>query len=139
MIMARFKQRSVMGSDWHWTCDFCGNQDVVLAAGYRYCAKCSHKLDRVLIHKTIMDAFPSITLERIRQLCGELFETEDYGYSAFPQLYRILDRGGWNDKTQRFNIPTHVYLVMVFDKYLKLYHPNFFDRIKDERRIPTIW
>ena len=121
------------------TCNFCGSEDVVLIAGYRYCAICSHKLDRVFIHNAITNAFPPITLNRIQQLCTEMFGTNDYCYAEFSKLYKFLDRGGWDEKTQRFDVPCNIYVVKVFDLFLQQSHPQLFNRIKDERNIPTVW
>jgi len=121
-------------------CDFCGEKRVTHTSGYHYCSACCRKnIDRVWIHNVICDAFPSLTLTQVKGLCGEMFSDDDYGYSKFSNLYKILDRGGWNEKRRRFNIPSHIYLVRVFDQFIKVQHPKLFERVKDDRRIPEHW
>jgi len=108
-------------------CDFCSSPDVVLIAGYRYCAPCSWKLDRVLIHNTLINAFPHLTLHNIELLCTEMFGTKDYRYAEFPRLYKILERGEW--KKDHFEIPQDEYLINVTRKFILANHPQLAKRI----------
>jgi len=116
-------------------CDFC-DEEAVLTSGYHYCQKHARGQDRIAIHNMIVDTFPSITMTRIHQLCSEMFGTEDYGFSTFPRLYAIIDRGpilkfgprmGWYAK------PQAQYLMDAFSKFLEEKHPQFWLRVKDDR------
>ncbi|MBE3137634.1 MAG: hypothetical protein IMZ43_09645 [Thermoplasmata archaeon] len=121
-------------------CDICGEEEVTYTSGYHYGPACCRKnVDRVAIHNAICNAFPSLTLTRVKDLCGEMFGDFDYGYSRFPNLYKILDRGGWNEKRGMFNIPSHIYLVRAFEQFIKVQHPKLSERVKNDKRIPEYW
>ena len=116
-------------------CDFC-DEEAVLTSGYHYCPKHARGRDRIAIHNILGDAYPSITLDKIKQVCCEMFETQDYGFSTFPSLYKILDRGpilkigprmGWYAK------PLEPYLIETFEIYLKNNHEIFWNRVKNDR------
>jgi len=115
------------------TCSFCGDENVVLVSGYNYCVQCSRKLDRKTINLMLSKVFPSLTMERIKDLCTEMFGTEDYCFSKFSNLYAMLDRGEWIERDHRFKIPQSEYLVIVFHKHIKDKHPKLFERISNER------
>lgn len=118
-------------------CDFDScDKKVVLISGYHYCAEHARGRDRIAIHNIIQDAFPTITLEKIKQMCCEMFETTDYGFSTFSKLYKIKDRGlllkngprvGWYAK------PLESYLIETFEVYLRTNHEIFWNRVKNDR------
>lgn len=116
-------------------CDFC-NEKATLTAGYHYCPKHIRGLDRIAIHIILIEAYPTLTLERIKQFCVEMFGIEDYGFSTFPVLYKIHDRGkmyrdarneGWYKK------PQALYLIETFELFIQDKYPKFWERIKNDR------
>lgn len=116
-------------------CDFCDGE-AVLTSGYHYCTGHSRGRDRIVIHNIIQDALPTITLDKIKQVCCEMFETDQYGFSTFPRLYKILDRGpilkigpraGWYAR------PQESYLIETFGIYLQKNHPILWNRVKNDR------
>ena len=119
-------------------CDFC-DEETVLTSGYHYCAEHSRGRDRIVIHNIIQDAFPLVTLEKIKQMCIEMFGTPDYGYSRFPALSKIgngLDRGPvfkTGPRTGWYMKPQEIYLVEAFEIHLRINHPKFYERIKGDR------
>ena len=108
-------------------CDRCESPDVVLVSGYKYCVPCARQFDRVLIHNTLINAMPLITLPNIIWLCTEMFGIKDYCYAEFPRLYRILERGEWIK--DGFKVPQGDYLVNVMKKFISLNHPQLAKRI----------
>lgn len=65
-----------------------------------------------------------------------MFGDNDYGYSRFPRLYTILDRGAWDEGRKQFAVPSHTYLILVFDQYIQTKHPLLAERVKHDKRIP---
>jgi hypothetical protein len=120
-------------------CDLC-DEEAILISGYHYCARHARGRDRIAIHNIIQDAYPMVTLEKIKQICSEMFGTSSYGFSTFPELIKIggdLDRGpilkigpraGW------FAKPQEVYLIEAFEKHLQINHTAFWGRIKGEKQ-----
>lgn len=113
-------------------CHFCGDENVVLIAGYDYCIPCSRKLDRSSIHTLLSKFYKSLTMENIKDLCTEMFGTKDYGWSTLPKVYGILDRGSWILSEHRFSIPINEYLIKVFHEFIQQNHPKIFERINHE-------
>jgi len=113
-------------------CSFCGDENVILIAGYDYCIPCSRKLDRASIHTVLSRVYRSLTMDNIKELCTEMFGSKDYCFSMFPKLYVILDRGGWIESERRFKIPINEYLITVFREYIGQKHPRLFERINHE-------
>jgi len=113
-------------------CHCCGSGDVVLISGYEHCASSSRRIDRSAINTIISKFYNGIQMEQIKDLCTEMFGTKDYGWSTFPKVYGILDRGAWIESQHRFEIPSNEYLIKVFHEFIRRNHPRIFERINHE-------
>ena len=113
-------------------CNFCGDENVVLIAGYDYCIPCSRELDQAAIHNVLSKFYAQLTMDNIHTLCTDMFGSKKYYWSMFPKLYTILDRGPWINKESRFEIPINEYLIKVFHEFIKQNHPKIFERINHE-------
>lgn len=117
-------------------CDFHPDKEATLICGYYYCSECARARERLNIHNTIGDTYPSLPLDKIKEICAEMFGTDDYGFSLFSRLYKILDRGkiiNFGPNRGYYVMPQPLYLVNTFSKYIEENHPNLWRRIKDGR------
>jgi hypothetical protein len=65
-----------------------------------------------------------------------MFGTDRYGFATFPELYKILDRGPivtFGSRRGFYVKPQAQYLVEVFEKFLQVVHPRFYERVSGDK------